>query len=320
MPLDPSHGYPATPLHYLETQGRAGAQADAIIQAVDATMRAAYDAHIARVGNNIYPLLYVDFTLVGGRYTLVESESRSHVRAPDLRTYAQLKSTAHIPLGIFVQISEYAAYPDNGQWIPPIQAYRQQLAAAQAQIDRTAMVEVDRSACHELVAASIQFIDGIVGRRTFTLDEFRAYTHGLRDAILHCARKAAQVQVDVMSAVVAEFKQILGARWSEVYVVISALWTLSQENAHALIIGNQMSPERRETHLIVSEAVPTLDAARQLLGRIVGDRIVAQYVFSQDGSRAEREDIYSLSTRRDLLSQAIEQVIDTGEDKPPATR
>ena len=318
MPLDPSHGYPPTPLHYVETQGHAGAQADAIIQAVDATMRAAYDAHIACVGNNIYPLLYVDFTLVGGRYTLVESESRSHVRAPDLRTYAQLKSIAHIPLGIFVQISEYAAYPDNGQWIPPIQAYRQQLAAAQAQINRTALVRFERSACHEIIAASIQFIDGIVGRRTFTLDEFRAYTRGQREAILHCMRKAAQVQVGAMSAVVAEFKQMLGARWSEVYVVISA--RLSQENAHALIISNQMAPERRETHLIVSEAVPTLDAAKQLLGRIVGDRIVAQYVFSQHGSRAEREDIYSLSTRRDLMSQAIEQVLEAGEDNAPATR
>lgn len=313
MPLDPSHGYPPTPLHYVETQGGAAAQADAIIQAIDATMRAAYDAHTARVGDHVYPLLYVDFTLVGGRYTLVESETTTHVRAPDLRSYAQLKSIAHIPLAIFVQISEYAAYPDNGQWIPALQAYRAQLAAVQAQIDVTALVGFVRSACHKIVADSLALIDRMIARRTFTLDEFRAYTGGLGDAILLCARKAAEAQVDAMSAVVRELQHILGARWAEVYVVISALWTLSRDNAHALIIGKHMAPERRETHLIVSEAVPTLDAARQLVGRIVGDRVVAQYVFSPSGSRAEREDIYSLSTQRDLLSQSIEQALGTPE-------
>ncbi len=313
MPLDPSHGYPTTPVRYVETMGNAASQADDIIEGLDASMRAAYDTHIARVGDNIYPIVYVDFTLVGGRYTLVEDAGKQHVRAPDLQGYAQLKSMAHVPLGIFVQIAEYAAYPANAQWIPPILAYRQELQAALDQVDHTALVGFERAAGKKILAESMQFIDRIVSRRTFTLEEFRAYTRGLTEAILTCARKAARIQVEAMTAVVLEFKQILGARWSEVYVVISALWTLSQDNVHALIIGKQMTPERRETHLIVSEAVPTLAAAKNLLGRIVGDRVVAQYVFSQEGSLAEREDIYSLSTQRDLLSQAAEEALGSAD-------
>lgn len=309
MPLDPSHGYPMPPLQYVETMGGAADQADDIIEGVDATMRAAYDTHITRVGNNIYPIIYVDFTLVGGRYTLVEDESKIHVRAPDLKNYAQLKAIAHIPLAIFVQIAEYVTYPGNGQWIPSVEAYQEQLRTVYNQVAHTEMDEQDKTACGTIVLRSIEFLRDILGRKTFTLEEFRAYTSRITDHILHCAESAAKIQVNEMTKVVLDFKQLLGARWDQVYAVISALWTLSQENVHALIIGSQMKQEQRETNLIVSEAVPTLADAKVLLGRIVGDRIAAQYVFSQKGSRAEREDIYSLSTQRDLLSQPAEKVL-----------
>lgn len=309
MSLDPSQGYPMPPLRYVETMGDAQSQADDILEGLDATMRAAYDTHIARVGDNIYPILYVDFTLVGGRYTLVEDEAKTHVRAPDLKNYAQLKSIAHIPLGIFVMIAEYVTYPGNKQWVPPVQAYLEQLTTAQEQIERSGLDKFAQNACKAIVSGSISFLQDILSRQTFTLEEFRAYTHGIVSAILLCAQTAAQIQVDEMTKVVLEFKQILGDRWDEVFVVIAALWTLSQENVHALIIGKQMKPENVETHLLVSEAVPTLAAAKDLLGRVVGDRIAAQYVFSEKGSLEEREDIYSLSTQRDLLSQAAEQAL-----------
>lgn len=309
MSLEPSRGYPLTPNRYIETMGNAADQADDIIEGLDLTMRTAYDAHMVRVGNNIYPILYVDFTLVGGRYTLVENESTTHVRAPDLQGYAQLKSIAHIPLGIFVQIAEYAVYPANAQWIPPIQSYRQELQTAQAQIDRAGLDGAYRTVCKQILSDSIQFIDDILNRRTFTLEEFRLYTHGISASVLQCAQKAAEIQVQAMTTIVLELKQLLGTRWDDVFVVVSALWTLAQDNVHALVIGNQMTADRKETNLIVSEAVPTLAAAKELLGRIVGDRTVAQYVFSQQGSEHEREDIYSLSTQRDLLSEDAKRAL-----------
>lgn len=293
--------------------GDASGQADDIIEGLDATMRGAYDVHIERVGNNILPILYVDFTLVGGRYTLVETETKTHVRAPDLKGYAQLKSVAHVPLGIFVQIAEYATYPGNGQWLAPIQAYRDQLQTALGQVERTGLNAFERTPCRDILGASVRFLDGILARKTFTLDDFRDYTHGIASAILFCAQQAAKIQVEAMTRVVLEFKQLLGDRWDDVYVVVSALWTLSKENVHELIIGEQMKPEKRETNLFVSEAVPNLAAARNLLGRVIGDRIAAQYVFSQQGSQAEREDIYSLSTQRDPLSQAAEQALGSPE-------
>lgn len=314
MAIDPRTGYPMPSLHYVETMGNAASQADSIIENIDTQMRNAYDTHIARVGNNIYPVLYVDFTLVGGRYTLVLDEERSIVRAPDLRSYAQLKSVAHTPLGIFVQIAEYAQFPNNGQWIQPLTAYGQSLQQARAQIASSGLSHFEQRACETILAGAISYINNITSARSFTMESFREFTRPLYDVIQFCMSQAAKQQVTIMGAVVDEFKTLLGPRWDEVFVVVAALWTLTQENVHELIIGSRMKPELRETNLIVSEAAETLADAQNLLGRIVGDRIAAHYVFSRDDVEADRENIYSLSTARDLLSQAAEALLIGNKD------
>lgn len=311
MALDPSQGYPPTSPDCVATMGDARDQAAGLIEAVDTTMRNAYDIHIARVGLNIFPILYVDFTLYGGRYTLVESASRIHVRQPNLAGYTELKSIAHTPLGIFLMIGEYWKYPLNGQWKPQLQAYRDQLALSRAQVTpaNTGLAPNDVAIANRVLDRSLIFIDDTLGDGTFTLDKFRAYTKSIADEVQYLTTVAALRQVQGMQAIVLEYKQILGARWDDVYVAISAIWTLTRENIHELIIKNQMRAERRETHVVVSEAIPTLADARTLLGRIVGDRVIGEYVFDIHGSLQERENLYSISTSRDLLSQAGKQVL-----------
>lgn len=321
MALDPSQGYPYTAPDCVMVMGGIQDQADALIQAVDTTMRTAYDAHIARVGQNIYPMIYVDFTVVGGRYTLVESADKIHVRQPDLRAYAQLKAVAHTPLGIFLMIGEYAAYPGNGQWIPPLEAYRDQLVKSQYQIAHvnTALLPFPKNACIDILDKSLAFINGILSRRTFTLEEFRTYNASIIDAVQLCMQHSGRDQVNGMSAVVQEFKSILGSRWDDVYVVISAIWTLTRENIHELIFQKEMSAEHQETHIIVSEAVPTLDAARTLLGRIVGDRVIGEYVFGRNGAAEQKENLYSISSSRDLLSRVAHSALGSSPEQAMAT-
>jgi aspartate/methionine/tyrosine aminotransferase len=60
-------------------------------------------------------------------------------------------------------------------------------------------------------------------------------------------------------------------------------------------------------HAYAMSAVPTLQDARILLARVIGDRIMAELVFNPAGTEDERENIASLSTRRDLLSKALEK-------------
>lgn len=311
MALDPSQGYPSTLPDCVATMGDARDQAAGLIEAVDTTMRTAYDIHIARVGLNIFPILYVDFTLYGGRYTLVETASRTHVRQPNLAGYTELKSIAHTPLGIFLMIGEYWKYPNNGQWKPQLQAYRAQLALSLGQVTlaNTDLTPNEVAVARSLINKSLIFIDDTLDNGTFTLDKYRDYTGSVATEVQFLTSQAGYRQVHGMTDVVLEYKQLLGNRWDDVYVAISAIWTLTRENIHELIIKKQMREDRRETHVVVSEAIPTLADARTLLGRIVGDRVIGEYVFDRNGPLMTRENLYSISSSRDLLSQVAKQAL-----------
>jgi hypothetical protein len=291
--------------------GDARAQAAGLIEAVDTTMRNAYDIHIARVGLNIFPILYVDFTLYGGRYTLVENASRMHVRQPNLAGYTELKSIAHTPLGIFLMIGEYWKYPGNGQWKAPLLAYRDQLALSLRHVTTadSALTSNEVAVAQGLIDKSLIFINDTIANGTFTLDGYRTYTMSVAQEVQFCTMHAGARQVAGMSDVVLEYKQMLGDRWDDVYVAIAAIWTLTRENIHELIIKKHMREDRQETHVVVSEAIPTLADARTLLGRIVGDRVIGEHVFNRDGTLMEREDLYSISSSRDLLSQVAKQAL-----------
>lgn len=300
-----ANGYPMPGLEYVETQGNPADQADDYIENIDTLMREAYDKHIARVGNNIYPILYVDFTLTGGRYNLVIDKETTISKAPDLKRYAQLKSVAHVPLGIFVRISEYFSYADNDQWVAPLVEYRDALMVAKTQLPQSSLSILERGACDQILTQSIAYINTSVTTNSIDFVGFQTFTKAISSYISICMRSAANVQVAQMSNVVSEFKTQLGSRWDDVFVVISALWTLTKDNIHELIIGHHMAAAKRRTNLIVSEGVETLADAKLLLGRIVGDRIAAHGVFTGDGAQQheENENIFSLSTQRDLLSQ-----------------
>jgi hypothetical protein len=101
------------------------------------------------------------------------------------------------------------------------------------------------------------------------------------------------------------------ADWDKLYVVVSVIWPLTQESAHEQLVKSFMKPALRDTNMIVSEAATTLELARTLMGRILGDRILAPLVFDKSQGREFAEDIYSLSTQRDLMSQVIKTALGT---------
>lgn len=313
MTINPADGYPHTPYTAAHWAGDAGAQARQFVSDIDAAMRVNYANNIFSIGRNIYPVLYVESTFDGGRYTLVTDSKTQFVHQNVDQVYDTVKAIAHVPLGVFSIMSGYSIEAANRQWEPALTAFRDQVMIVKARVNAEELLFPDgfvRMACLQILDASISFMDTTLTTGTFSLEGFSNFTRPLANGIGMCQSTAARDQVKVMSEVLAGWKEMLGPdEWNRMYVMISALWTLSQENAHELIIKATMEEQYRDTHVIISEAIPTLDDALTLLGRIVGDRIMAECVFDPVGTTAEKEDIYSLSTRRDLLSQAVEQAL-----------
>lgn len=311
MALDPANGYPTTDPAIGAWAGDLKQQSMQFVLDIDTAMRANYATNIEIIGQRIFPMMYVESTFDGGRYTLLVDDDTRYVKQNVGPVYDICKAIAHIPLGIYSIIGGYIDDPRQGQWIPALTSYLEQVMLVRSNYFELDIAGTEaEEAGITIVLYMSDWMKKVIQQKTFTLDDYLKYCRFVTGSIVVCQQFAAKIQVDEMTATLKAWKAEIGeAQWKKLYVVISALWTLSQENAHEMIIKSTMSPDQQETNVIVSEAPQTLQDAQTLLGRILGDRVMAGYVFNNKGTLDEKENIYSLSTKRDLLSQAVEQVL-----------
>jgi len=307
MSSNASNGF-ETPYGYAASAGNYKNQALQTVRDIDSAMRANYSLNLQRISGNIYPILYAESTFDGGRYTLVVDAATSYVHENVKPVYDETKAISHIPLGIFSILSAYADYPTLKQWMPALQTYLDQVLLVLTNFEILDMPHFYKEYCRTILQKSIDYMQETLRKQSFTLGEFSNYARALAGEIGENQAVAAGEQFVTMTEVLRSWKAKIGQdAWDKMYVVVSAIWTLSQESAHELIIKATMKPELRESNVLVSEAVPTLQDAKVLLARVIGDRIMAELVFNPEGSDTEKENIASLSTKRDLLSKALEK-------------
>lgn len=310
MALDPSKGFPHTDTRYAATAGDKKQQVLQFVYDMDAAMRANYEINVQRIGNNIYPFLFAEATFDGGRYTLVVDRNTRYVKENVSPLYDKMKAVAHIPLGIFSIISAYSEYPRLQQWREPLAAYLQQVNQVERHIQELDLTAPEASHVSNIVSGCAKFMQEALEQGTFSMERYAAICHALGPAIAACQMRAARVQTEAMRAQLLTWKQMLGEEaWGRLYAVCAAIYTLSKESAHALIIKSTMPPEQAETHVFTSPGLNTIDDAKELLARVVGDRVMSETVFDAKAGEVYAQNIYSLSTRRDLLSKPIEEVL-----------
>ncbi len=318
---DPTHGFPKTPEKVVESAGNARRQAHARIIACDKEMRQNYDLNHVAIGNSIYPFLYSEFTLDGGRYILLINDSEWVSAKPVPPVYAEVKAISHIPLGIWSIIARYANASKGGQWMEPLQHFSMTIREALAHLSEARMpTEIPEILTDSeiIMEAALEFIQRILDNESFTLDQFTEFSHGINPQLVNHQTRAAEAQVTAFINVLEKWKRLIGEQaWSKLYAVCSAQWGLSTENVHQLIISSTMDPEQAASNVFVtSMPLSGIEEARALCGRIVGDRVMARQIFSRDTLRG-RENVFSLSSSRDLLSQAAEDVLKNMKDSCP---
>lgn len=315
MPIDPRFGYPVPNQLASVWADDHVAQAKQFISDLNTAMRENYAANMVKTGEAIYPFLYTEATHDGGRYTLLIDKGTTYVKQGADPIYEQVKALCHIPLGIFAIISGYAKDSRYKQWLPALTAYRTKISSVAQTFDALSVRNDSvASASKNILGNSLSYLDEIIGGQADFLSfaSFRAYTAELNPSISILQSAAAQNQVAVFSKLLTTWKAMFTeADWDKLYVMVSVIWPLTQDSAHEQIVKSFMKPDLRDTNLIVSEAAETLELARALMGRIVGDRIVAPLVFDLSQGREFAEDIYSLATRRDLMSQVIKTALNT---------
>jgi hypothetical protein len=307
MALDPADGYPDTPPEIAMAAGNQKLQAHQFAVDIDIAMRRHYAGNLQVLAKTLYPILYAEATFNGGRYTFCEDEHTTYVFEEINHLYTELKAIAHIPLAIYSIIFPYAAYPLNRQWLEPLKAFGAQVEAVKLRLSQLDISGAALTSSSNILNEALAFIAKVVGQGDFTTAEYTAFCDRLGSDILVNQKAAAVEQVAAMRAKLQAWRASVGqATWDKMYVVLQCIWTVSQESAHEQIIKSEMDSRYHETHIIVSEAAPTLDDARLLLARILADRVLAAAVFGTQTAEAYKQNIYSLSTKRDLLAKAVE--------------
>lgn len=313
MALDPADGYPYTPPDIAMAAGNQKLQAHQFAVDIDIAMRRHYAGNLQVLAKTLYPILYAEATFNGGRYTFCEDEHTTYVFEEINHLYTELKAIAHIPLAIYSIIFPYAEYPLNRQWLEPLTAFGTQVDGVRLRLSQLDISGAALTSSSNILNEALTFIAKIVGQRDFTIAEYTTFCDSIGSDILVNQTAAAVEQVAAMKTKLQAWRSSVGqATWDKMYVVLQCIWTVSQESAHEQIIKSQMKPEFHETHIIVSEAAPTLDDARLLLARILADRVLAAAVFGTQTAQAYKQNIYSLSTKRDLLAKAVESELSGG--------
>lgn len=308
---DPKLGFPKTPEALSFAAGSKKKQAHANIVACDTKMQENYTENHIAIGQQIYPFLYSEFTPDGGRYTLLINEADWVSAKPVPPLYEIAKSVSHTPLGIWTIISRYTEYPQGGQWMEPMVDYNQTLLTALKTLNALELEPKITTNLRVILEKMIALSQKFIKHKTFTIEDYSIVSKSVGRELLFLQSLAADIQVAAFTATLDTWKKQVGEKvWEQLYVVISAQWTLSTENVHQLIIANAMASEKlaSENIFVTSKPLANIDEARALCGRVVGDRIMAYQTLSGDTERGE-ENIYSLSTSRDLISKAAEDSI-----------
>jgi hypothetical protein len=308
---EPKLGFPNTPAEIAFAAGTAKDQAHTNIVACDTEMQQNYNENHEAIGQQIYPFLYSEFTPDGGRYTLLLNDSDRLSAKPVPPLYEITKSVSHTPLGIWSIISRYAAYPQNGNWLNPMKQYNQTLQTAISSLGQLELEPKVTENLRTVLETMYAFSSEAIENKTFTIEGYSSAAMSISPELATLQSLAADLQVIAFTTTLEKWKTLVGEKeWKKLYVVISAQWTLSTENVHQLIIANAMASKEVAAKNIFVTSLPlaNLDEARALCGRIVGDRIMSYQTLSSETERGQ-ENIYSLSTSRDLISKAAEETI-----------
>ena len=284
-------------------------------------MRKNYLENIYQVGRNIFPLIIASdnepgFEGVGASYTLYLEDGTSERIVPVSREYEMHKCLSHIPLGIFAIIAPYFNNPQSQEWINPLQRFQSMVEAAQQALNNASLDTKTINHNKAMLTLAAEYLSDCLAKKNANHNDFIIFSEQIFPFIEESTFNAARLQVQDTIPELLKWKQKLGKKWRDLYVVIPTVWPVSGRNPRQQIFEKIMDQERIKTHIIMLEGVKNKDEALTSIGRIVADRTVARLVF---GTRTatSRSMVCALSTPRDIISDACEAALKEIEDLIP---
>lgn len=216
---------------------------------------------------------------------------------------------SHVVLGIFSIISPYFMNPESISWRTPLRQFREKchealvlLGVRGNAVDEN-IAEGDRSLIKDILRRSISYIDQVSRRNSVDHEGYRRFANDLAPLIEKSMILAAKAHAEDTIVAFQKLKEELGEEeWRRAFVIIPTIWPVSLYNIRLQALEKVMSFEQIKSQVIIVEGVVSEAQAKVTLGRILADRAVAELVWGGLEDESMRDHLFSLQTRRDLLS------------------
>ena len=278
--------------------------------------RTEYAANIRKVGRNVFPLIIARDTQpdhdpldvgrqgLGGIFTLYLASGESRTIRPTPPAYERLKCLSHIPLGLFTLLSPHFNDANALLWHPKVAAMGTKINEALRRIEIDGLGPKEREIALPILERSNAYVSEILATEEISVQGFEAFAKSLRPEIHAAMNLAAELQMDACMTALKVWRKELGPNeWRKLHVMVTTIWPVSEHSPRWQLFRTLMDPETVDTHLIVGEGVKTTEEARDLLGRIVADRLASRLIIGTETECARRA-TQSLSSRTDVIADS----------------
>ena len=290
--------------------------------------RAEYAQNIRKVGRNVYPLIIARDNEpdqdradlgrqgLGGIFTLYLANGESRTIQPTPAAYERLKCLSHIPLGLFTILSPYFSDPEAQGWVTKAKAMAAKIEEASRRLTEGAFDDREQRIASVILKRSNRYVQRILSDIRCTREGFEVYAASIRAEIRDAMDYAAELQMDACMEALGAWRDELGSEeWRKLHVVVTTIWPVSEHSPRWQLFRTLMNPDTVDTHLIVGEGVKSVEEARDLLGRIVADRLASRLIVGIDDERGRRM-TQCLSSRTDVVADSAYRALQrrqTGE-------
>jgi hypothetical protein len=241
------------------------------------------------------PIIMVDF----GRLVLLRQDKPDVEEPFNPALYHQYKGIAHIPMAIYVALAPWLDTPSAPEWRASLQVLKNKIQPVLGQLDSLGFPPEHRPRQHQIVEASITFIDETLAQPALEPQRLLSFTRSMAPLQLRNADAAAALQMDRMHAIVTRWRaeELSPDDWNRIYVVLLGFKMPRDGYAQFQYFERVLGPHESGRRLIYAEGLTTRAAALSLLGTIVVDRGAAIYFFD-DVMRMDRDVMVDGAKRR----------------------
>ena len=284
-----------------------------------------YADFIKKAGRNIYPVIIAlenDKELGSGNgntFVLYLEDGSEYRITPGLNGgYAVFKSASHILLGLGTILGPFVKNPKSQEWMKPLLVYKGHIERALTTLEiyqENKNDGLETKPVELLLKGTISFINECLAKKNITLDDWEKFNHSQFDNVKRCFTLATKTQAKENVEAILKWKKMLGPElWRQLYVVVPTLWPVSKANPRSELFRALMDEDKIDTNIILSEYPRSEEECRTILGRIVGDRAIARYVFGSGSCEASMKAV-GLSTEMDVTNDDFVPALNNALEK-----